>query len=308
MAEILNPTNFDPINIVEKTKLNADAAASQAVIAVENTQGFVADDFVVVGRLGSEQAEILKVLSVASNQITFTTNLSFAHDTLEDVTKLRGDQIKVYRAANVDDTTPDDADFGTAITTLTIEADQMFTEYTDSTGGSDYWYKKTYYNSVALTETNLASALAVRGGDYGQYVTVSEVRAEAGFENNDNITDSEVADRRADAKSEVDGALSSRYTLPLTYVPEVVKNANKLIAAGYLLSGSYGIGVEGSAEEGAGKLKMGRKLLEGIRDGSIALIDQTGALISETQAGVGGYPDDDAPEEEDAKFKIDDEY
>ena len=307
MAEILNPTNFDPINIVEKTELNADANKAQAVISLENPQGYAVDDFVVVGILGEDGAEIGRVLSVSGDDITLTANLALDHQREEPVTKLRGERVRIYRAANVDGNIPADTAF-TALTTLDIEPDQMQTEFSDSTGGSGFWYKKTYLNSVSLVETDLADSEASRGGDFGHYATLDEIRREAGLQYADGLDEGVVSDRRNDAESEVKGAISRRYGLPLAYVPSVVVNATKLIAAGYLLLTAYGSGEEGTNKEGDAKLKIGRMLLDKIVDGDIALLDITDVQIAEILAGLGGYPDDDAPDDEDPKFKITDVY
>ena len=45
-----------------------------------------------------------------------------------------------------------------------IDPDQTSTYRTDTSGGSDYWYKVTYYSSTAAVDaTDLAVATAVRG-------------------------------------------------------------------------------------------------------------------------------------------------
>jgi hypothetical protein len=77
-----------------------------------------------------------------------------------------GGSIRIYRAANVDGSGPDDEDFA-LLTLRSIDADQQTTYYTDPVGSSDYWYKLTYYDATANAEAALADAVAVRGSDYG---------------------------------------------------------------------------------------------------------------------------------------------
>ena len=249
MAELLRLDNFGPLNVVETTQLDADADAGQAVVTVKNSQGFATGDFFRIG--DGEQAEIKKVLSISGNNITADTNFSFKHLKYEKLIKLFGDQIRIFRASNIDGSIPADESF-TELATISIEADQLFTDYLDATGGSDFWYKFVYRNSDNLNTTDLADSIAVRGGDFGHYVSVSEIRNEAGFTNNPDITDQMIADRREDAESEVKGALSvAGYNLPLTNpIPAVIKNATKLLAAGYLLLQDYGVTAEGSNKEG----------------------------------------------------------
>ena len=79
MAETINAENFSPINLLEKSEVDTDAAAGQKVVAAKNIQGYVKDDFLIVGRRGSEQAEIKKVASVSSQNISVVADFDFAH-------------------------------------------------------------------------------------------------------------------------------------------------------------------------------------------------------------------------------------
>jgi hypothetical protein len=296
MAEVLRPTNFDSINIIEETELSADVAASQAVANVLNSQGFTVGEFYVVGKLAGERSEIVKLLSKTGNALTATTNFSNTHKKGEAVTRLFADKIRIYRAANVDGSIPDNDDFS-VIATIDIEADQNYTEYTDSSGGSDYWYKKTFYNSVSTSETEISEAVAVRGGNYGYYVTWEEVRGEAGLDTNKWITASVYHDKLKKAQSEVNSSLRiGGYTLPLSTVPEVVKHAVILLAAGYVLTRDYGPENAGTSKDGERKIKQAKEILKRIEDGSESLTDDnTGSeLPTNTPGRVAGYPDNSA--------------
>jgi hypothetical protein len=214
----------------------------------------------------------------------------------EKLIKLFGDQIRIFRASNIDGSIPADESF-TELATISIEADQLFTDYLDTTGGSDFWYKFVYRNSANFYTTDLADSIAVRGGDFGHYVSVSEIRNEAGFTNNPDITDQMIADRREDAESEVKGALSvAGYKLPLTNpIPSVVKNATKLLAAGYLLLQDYGVTAEGSNKEGQAKIDLAEKILKKIQNREIVLTDiKEASLAKETI--IGGWPNDSTKE------------
>jgi phage gp36-like protein len=296
MSETLRPTNFDAINIVEITEATADIAASQAVANVKNAQGFVADDFYVTGELGAELSEMLQLDSKSGNALTGTSNYLQAHVRGDRITKLFGNQIKLYRATNVDGSVPDDDDFS-VLDTVTIEPDQSYTEYTDSIGGSGYWYKKTYYNSVSGSETNIANSTAVRGGGYGGYVTWEEVRGEAGLTQNRWIEESVYQEKLDLAQGEVNASLSiGGYTLPLTSVPAIVKNATLLLAAGYVLTRDYGVSSSGTTKDGELKIKQARAILARIESGEESVVDgTTGAVLSQSNK-VSGYPNTDGSE------------
>lgn len=296
MAEVLRPTNFDAINVLEKTELSADAAAGQKVANVLSAQGIATDDFYIVGELVGELAELAQLDSKTGNALTAVANLTQSHKKGEAVTKIFGNKIKLYRAANVDGSVPADGSFSEIIT-LDIDVDQNYTEYTDSSGGAGYWYKKTYYNSENLSETDLADAVAVRGGNYGYYVTWEEVRGEAGLGGNKWIEASVYQDKLKKAQSEVNTSIRvGGYTLPLTVVPEVIKHATVLLAAGYVLTRDYGPENAGTSKDGERKIKQAREILKGIEDGSQPLTDDnTGAdLANDTPGRVAGYPDDTA--------------
>lgn len=296
MAEVLRPTNFDAINVLEKTELSADAAAGQKVTNVLSAQGIATDDFYIVGELVGELAELAQLDSKTGNALTAVANLTQSHKKGEAVTKIFGNKIKLYRAANVDGSVPADGSFSEIIT-LDIDVDQNYTEYTDSSGGAGYWYKKTYYNSENLSETDLADAVAVRGGNYGYYVTWEEVRGEAGLGGNKWIEASVYQDKLKKAQSEVNTSIRvGGYTLPLTVVPEVIKHATVLLAAGYVLTRDYGPENAGTSKDGERKIKQAREILKGIEDGSQPLTDDnTGVdLANDTPGRINGYPDDTA--------------
>lgn len=311
MADLLVIENFPASNIAEQSYLTADAAAGQAVIAVENIDGYAVDDYVLVGVKGSETGQILKILSIASLQITFLTNLTSPHYRNEPIYKIKANQAKIYRASNVDGSIPADGSFA-SVTTLTRQGDQVNSSYNDSTGGSGYWYKSTDYNSTSLVESPLADAVAVRGGNYGYYTTADDVREEAGFSNNQYITDQIVYDKLIKAQSEVNASLViGGYALPLTAVPEIVANATMLLAAGYLLTKEYGPEHSGTNKEGTLKIAQARDLLKKIESGGAGLVDPITQTPVAQSGNIDGYPDasaEDLSPSEGSVFKVTDVY
>lgn len=312
MAEVLRPSNFDSINILERTELASDAAAGQKVANAVNAQGIVADDFYVIGNLGAELAELAQLDSKSTNALTAEANYAQAHKKGDAITKLFGNKIRIYRAANVDGSIPADASFS-LVATADIEVDQQFTEVTDSSGGSDYWYKKTYYNSASTSETLLSGSPAIRGGNYGAYATWEEVRQEAGLSNNKWIPETVYQEKLQMAQSEANASLRvGGYVLPLATIPKVVKNAVLLIAAGYVLLMEYGPEHTGTNKDGNQKLTQGRLLLKGIETRRDTLTDEEGDdLTTNTTDKLNGYPDDTAADNtpsEERFFKTTDRF
>lgn len=310
MPQTLRPTNFDSINLVESAELSADVASGQKVANVLSALGINDDDFYIIGAPGAELSELAQLDSKSGNALTALANYVNTHKRGDLVTTLFGEKIKLYRAINVDDSVPDDSDFS-LIATLDIEVDQQYTEYTDSTGGENYWYKKTYYNSTNTSESSLADSLAIRGGNYGNYATAEDVREEAGFSHNPWIPASVYQDKLIAAQGEVNASLKiGGYTLPLTTIPAIVKNATVLIAAGYVLLKEYGAENSGTNKEGNQKLTEGRKLLLKIEQHNEILVDDGGNVATHASR-INGYPDETAEDlspSEGPMFKITDEY
>lgn len=289
MAELLTALNFSSLNIVETTFLDADANASAQSFTVQNPSNFATNRPIKIGE--GERAEIHRVQGITGNQITIVGTLAFDHKKFERVNRLRGDQVEFNRALNVDGQPPSNATYND-IGIITIKADTLETEFTDPDGGEDYWYKFVYVDSFDASKTDLTQATPVRGGDYGHYCTIDDIRREAGFGANVHIPNSTIADTREDAESEVKGALIvAGYSLPLASVPPVVRNITKRLAAGYLLLQDYGVGAENSTAEGNSKVDLANKLLQKIQNRDIKLLN----VLEESHAksyAVNGYPDD----------------
>lgn len=290
MSEYLKPTNFDQSNIIEESFLYSDAEAGQANIVLQNPDQFSANDYVCVGELGSENAEIMQIQSISSKTATLSSNLLLKHIANTRITKLFGDKVRVYRAANVDGSAPDDGDFS-LLSTITIQADQQFSLYTDSTGGSSYWYKKTYYNSYSGDEIGLAYAVAARGGqDY--YTTIDKVRREAGMQHNRWIADDVIQEKLDAAISEVNYSLiAAGYSLPLDSIPAMIENATRLLAAGFLLSEDYGPEFSGTNKSGSSKIAQARDLLKTLVKGEGVLVDDNSEQLSKS-GNISFYPNE----------------
>lgn len=236
MSQTLTIPNYSSRNVLETTTLTADANAAQANLSVENASNFATNTIAVVGTIGSETLEKFVVQGVASLVLTATANLAINHKRFDPITKLYGDRIRIYRADNVDGSQPDDADF-TLLTPVNIDFDDIQTRYEDADGSSDYWYKSTYYNSIADTETPLSDSTAVRGGGYGNYASLESIRSTAGFANNRFITDAKIDEKRQAAQNLINATLTGIYTIPFTNpINPLIAEITRKLAAGYLLS------------------------------------------------------------------------
>lgn len=304
MAELINVQSFPRFNFLQTTRLEADVSSGATSITVQNDTGFDTDHVILIGDPGNEGSEIATPSDVTSKVITVPA-LSNDHSKGATVYMLRANKARVYAAPNVDGTRPT-TDTYTLLDTLTIIGDKIDLEHNHEAGGSDFWYLYTFYNDIPTTaeETDKVLTSGRRGGGVGSYVSVDEVRQEAGFKNNKFMEDSWVQDSIDDAQSEVKGTLSiAGYTLPLDQpVPGSVRRATLYIAAGFLLLTDYGVGTGSTHKEGEVKVAKGRELLASFLKNTLEILDDVTEepVASDETKNVGGWPDDttkDATEE-----------
>ena len=301
MSQTLKLNNFPEANIVEQTELNADAAAGTSFTLKDN-QGFAAADFVLFGTPGSETGELRTVDTVNANLtgLTITAATKLAHDRFDQVSKLFGNKMRIYRAANSDGTQPADASFS-LYATIDIDPDQASTTYTDADGSADYWYKRTFYNSTSTGETPLSEAIAYRGAQYPEYATEEEIRSKAGLQGNRWITDEKIIEKRKAAQSVINATLTGLYTTPFTPpVNPLINEITQLLAAGYLLtqeSTNASSRAEGQALIDQATNAQGTGLLDKLNKKELKLVGLVGDAQTVTDAGgYNAWPNGDTAE------------
>lgn len=294
-SEILQAENLNPNNIAAIDTVNVTVNAGDNTVTAKNAVDFTTNDFFRIG--DGETAEIKQVNGVAGQVITINGTFSFKHNRFEELIKLRGDKIQFLRAADLGTNyPPPDVNF-TQFALVSIDASSFITEAIDASGGSGYWYKYVYYDSFTLSTTNIADAVAVRGGDYGHLCTIPDVRLASGFVRNYKVTDAMLSDARDMAESEVKSALfGAGYILPMVdgqsnpFTPPVVRNVAKILAGGYALLDQYMITGQTNNKDATNKITMGQKLLANITGENYTLIDGAGKALAKTSK-INGWPD-----------------
>lgn len=280
MSATIKIDNFGSLNIKELGQVDVDAAAAQANVTLKSSANFLANDYVVIGRRGTEPAELKQILSVAAAVVTLTANLSYLHSRFEPFTSLFGNKIRVYRAPNVDGSQPADGAF-TLLSTTDIDVDQAYTSVVDAAGSDQYWYKFTYYNSTTTDETNLADSAAARGGGANSYCSIDDIRQEAGLVYNQFITDSQIDTKRQAAQAEVNSALVGVYTVPFVApINPLIQQITAVLAAGMILLEDYGPMNNLSTANGQALVDKARDLLNKLDTKKLVLIDSAGADTS----------------------------
>lgn len=290
MSAILQADNFSTTNILDSTRLSAEAIVGATSITVENGHEFDANAYVLFGN-HTDASEVAVVASRTGNSVTLSSALKLNHAAGTTLRVLFGNQIRFYRASNVDGSIPGNDAFS-AIGIVTIDSDESGTVYTDTDGGSDYWYKYTFRNEVTTNETSLDNAVATRGGGVGNYTSPPELRFRAGLNGNTNISDGSIYRYQRAAQEEINSTLKGHYVVPFERpVNAIIKDITELIAGGQLIQDIFRSTSQSAAQTGKDMVTEGRTKLERIVSGSLVLLNAVSEETSlSTATSVSGWP------------------
>ena len=165
---------------------STDIAVNATTATVDDASSFAANDFVLIEIRGNEKNEILKISSILSNVITFTTGFRYAHTGTVIFTKLTYDKVRIERS--------DDNVSYAILTTETLKYNNMYSmiEYIDDTIGSgdNKYYRVSYGNSHTSVYT---AQTTLYNQDNYSYISAAQFRAETGYTTS-NISDNSIYD------------------------------------------------------------------------------------------------------------------
>lgn len=140
MAQIRISNEVLRIQDNEKTFFDTDEAIGQTSLSANGTN-FSANDYVLLGNLGAEKSEIVKLSAASSTALTSTATV-FPHNRGDLITYLPYNQIVLERST----------DAGVSYTPLSaveIQPDNDFTIIQRPTDASTDYYKVRFYNSTS---------------------------------------------------------------------------------------------------------------------------------------------------------------
>ena len=140
--------------------LTSNNLSGVSSLAISNSVGFSANDYVLLGEFGAEQSEIVTVSSV--NTSTHTLNISsatkFAHSQDTRATIMKYNQVKFYHTT----TATFNSNPANLLETADIQADSRFTITYDTTNTTGFgWF--VFYNSTTSTATQSSNAIPYAG-------------------------------------------------------------------------------------------------------------------------------------------------
>ena len=145
-----------PDGIKEFTRITERINAAGTTLKVKNTEGYAANDYIIVGPIGSEKTEIVKITTVDSvTQFTIGAT-SFAHNIDDPVSFTPYNQIAFYSATTKTGTKTQQ---GGAVG---IEVDDLVTEVNLTSISSGYVFAR-FYNANDTTYSNYSPAVDVSG-------------------------------------------------------------------------------------------------------------------------------------------------
>ena len=176
----------------EKTLLTASATAAATTLTVQNIEGFSVGQYVVVGTLGSEQTEIIRIHATTSpsgSTITLASGLLFNHAINTPVTYIAFNQVALYSA------TSQTGSYTIVGSAVALQSDREFTEISHSVGTTSTWYKTRYYNSSTTTWSSYSGT--IQGSGYTQKSLkkiLEKANALTDDKDNDTFTETEKVD------------------------------------------------------------------------------------------------------------------
>lgn len=167
---------------LEETYLTADVAAAGVALTVKDIDGFAISHYLIIGELGEESCELVKVhASTAPSGTTITLvagGVEFAHSAGTRVRRVEWNQIEFSHAATL-------AGNKSTLATVDIQADQLVQAYTDTTQNSGFYFSR-FKDATGSTYSEYTDGVPHGGADHD---TVGYMIERALRENDTRITE-----------------------------------------------------------------------------------------------------------------------
>jgi hypothetical protein len=169
MSTLLTASNLDFTENALKSYLLTNYLSGVTSIVVINSQGFAADDYILLGNISSETTEIVQVDTVtsATHTLSLKAATKFAHAESTRATIIGYNQVRFYHTAT--------ATFSgipaNLLTTMNAQVDSFQTQYSDIANSTGFgWY--TLYNSTTTAESDPSAAIPYAGYDENAAKTI----------------------------------------------------------------------------------------------------------------------------------------
>ena len=148
-------------NLIENqptTILTASVAAAGTTLTVANNGGFANNDYLLLGKLGEEKTEIVKIGAAVSAGTSITIGAcTFAHNEDTPVIKLDFNQVRFYYGS----TNVSSSSAALAVAQA-LDPTDIFNYYEDSTNTTGYGFVR-FYNSTTTGYSDYSDAIPYTG-------------------------------------------------------------------------------------------------------------------------------------------------
>ena len=143
-----------------KTYISSEAAAASGTFTAESISGFAIGQRLIVGQVGEERSEILRVhasTAPSGSTITLAANSTYRHEVGTPIYFTDYDQVEFSRATTETGTK-------TVLATTTLTVDSMDTIYDDTTNTTGYGFYR-FKNSDSTTYSGYSDPIPYAGYD-----------------------------------------------------------------------------------------------------------------------------------------------
>lgn len=186
---MIKPLTMKHLDISENNTASIieDSIASTN-LKITNTSGFNNYNFIVIGKYGISNAEIVEISSKTdANTLVLTDNPIFPHSVDETVTYIPYNKIRIYRSV-----TGIGGSYS-LLAELAIQVDQDFNTFRDVSSDTGYSYKYSFYNSVTEEESDFSNELPFAGfSDWSLKALQDGILSDFGDEEEKTISRSDI--------------------------------------------------------------------------------------------------------------------
>lgn len=140
----------------QTSAVSTNVFAADTSVPFMNSTNFNVNDFILIGVLGSETAEIRKIGSISGNTVVVTVALTFDHPQDTIITLFDYDQVIFYHSATTT----------SALIALAaaqnLVADNIYNYYNDTSNATGYGWVR-YYNSVTTLTSDASNPVPYAG-------------------------------------------------------------------------------------------------------------------------------------------------
>jgi len=168
----------------EKTFLSADEVSGQTALSVSSSVNFAANEYIVIGNAGQDDAEIRLISSVSTGAITVSSATTFAHSRGTVITFIPFNQVEISTDDNTGFTSP------TVLITTNLRIDSLDTFYEATTGGATDYYRARFYHEQGVRYSGYSDVVISTGyGDGTVFAIKDRALKDLGYEVDDKITE-----------------------------------------------------------------------------------------------------------------------